>query len=447
MMIRNDNLGVTSIIRALGMRDNYDALIDYFRSDAWELRTLEYNWWQFVSENAPLVRYNGAVILVGDGSKVNKEGRRMPGVKRLHQESEDSSKADTIWGQMYGCVGVLADAGDKTFCIPLACELHDGVKEILSWDEVYGYRQGSHTVELMSLAHHTAKVFQKTILLLDRYYLTEPALERLQAFNAGGKVMDAIIMAKSNVIAYEKPDKRNANTRGRPSKKGRSIKLATLFETDAADFVQCEVEMYGKNTVVRYLVKDLIWGRTINRMLRFVLVEFGERRVIIAATDTGLGPDAIIELYAKRFSIECTFKTMKHDVAAFSNRFWSKSMPILDRYAKSSDEDRAKSVKSEHDRKNVRKSLDATEGYVFCGVVATGLLQTLSMLYINNVAKRHLRYQRTLSRTAASEATVSEFLAKNLFRLLPNADDLTICKIIHEKMAVNDSFMLEFNTG
>ena len=447
MMIRTDNLGVTSVIRALGLRDNYDAMIDYFRSDAWKLSALEYHWWQFVSENAPLMRYNDAVILVGDGSKVNKEGRRMPGVKRLHQESEDSSKAETIWGQMYGCVGALADAGGKTFCIPLACELHEGVKEIISWDEVYGYRQGSHTVELISLAHHTAKVFQKTILLLDRYYLTEPALERLHALNAGGKVMDAIIMAKSNVIAYEIPDERKANTRGRPSKKGKSIKLSTLFGTEAADFTQCEVGMYGKNATIRYLVKDLLWGRTINRMLRFVLVEYGGRHAIIASTDTGLEPEAIIELYAKRFSIECTFKTMKHDVAAFSNRFWSKSMPKLDRYAKSSDDDRAKAVKSEHDRKYVRKSLDATEGYVFCGVVATGLLQTLSLLHINNVAKMHLRYQRTPPRTAASESMVSEFLSKNLFRLFAKSGDLTICKIIHEKMEVNDSFMIDFDTG
>jgi tRNA splicing endonuclease len=38
----------------------------------------------------------GKRVYVGDGIKVGKEGRKMPGVKRLHQESEDVSKPEWI---------------------------------------------------------------------------------------------------------------------------------------------------------------------------------------------------------------------------------------------------------------------------------------------------------------------------------------------------------------
>ena len=445
MMIRTDKLGVTSVVRSLGFNGgSYDPLIDYFRSDAWKLSDLENCWWKYVSENAPIAYYNGAAVLVGDGIKKDKEGRRMPGVKRQYQESENSSKAETIWGQMYGCVGALAEAEGKTFCIPLACELHDGVKEILSWDEetVQGYRQGSHTVELVSLAHHMTKSFHNAILLLDRYYLTVPALERLDALNAGGGGLRAIIMAKANVIGYEPPAIREKGARGRPPIKGKTVKLAGLFVTDVDKFTQCNTVLYGKETSLRYLVKDLLWGREVYRKIRFVLVEIGARRVIIASTDTRIDPVAIIELYAKRFSIECTFKSMKNDAAAFSNRFWSSCMPLLNRYSKKDEADRTKTIKKEHERKCVRKSLDATEGYVFCGAVATGLLQMISMMHIGKDTKKMLRYQRTPSRTAVSEATVSEYMTKNLFRLLANDRDLTICKIIYEKMeAYNNGFI------
>ena len=217
MMVRKDDLGVTSLIRALGLKPVYEALDRFFRSDAWKLQGLEQKWRSIVATAAPLERYKGAAVLPGDGIKVSKEGRRMPGVKRLHQESDNSGKAANIMGQMYGSVGVLAAAGGKTFCIPLACELHDGVKEILSWEEGEKVRQSSHTVEMISLAHRMTDVFPGAIALLDRYFLTVPALKRLDACNAEGGGLKAIIMAKSNAVAYEEPRKTGKGV-GRGSK-------------------------------------------------------------------------------------------------------------------------------------------------------------------------------------------------------------------------------------
>jgi hypothetical protein len=278
------------------------------------------------------------------------------------------------------------------------------------------------------------KEFPNAILLLDRYFLTIPALERLDAFNAGGGGLRAIIMAKSNAIAYEEPKARKTGIKGRPPIKGRTVKLAELFDKEADKFEQSDVTLYGKKITVRYMVKDLLWGRELYRKMRFVLVEFSGRRVIIASTDTKIEPTVIVELYAKRFSIECTFKSMKHDVAAFSNRFWSQYLPKLNRYEKSGAPDRATKVKSDHGRRLVRKALDATEGYVFCGVVATGILQMLSLTHIKGWSGFKLRYLRTPSKTAESEATVAEYLRRNILLHLTHAADSTISKIIFEKM-------------
>ena len=43
----------------------------------------------------------------------------MPGVKKLHQESGNSSKAPYILGHLFGAVGVLMGAPSRGFCFAL----------------------------------------------------------------------------------------------------------------------------------------------------------------------------------------------------------------------------------------------------------------------------------------------------------------------------------------
>ena len=97
IMIRTDKLGVTSVIRDLALRPEcYESMIRFFRASSWRLFSLQAAWLRIVSRQAPLWRYRGRVVLIGDGVKQSKEGRKMPGVKRLKQESETQSKAPYI---------------------------------------------------------------------------------------------------------------------------------------------------------------------------------------------------------------------------------------------------------------------------------------------------------------------------------------------------------------
>ena len=41
--------------------------------------------------------------------KVCKEAKKMPGVKKLHQESANSGKGETITGHHIGSVGIIID--------------------------------------------------------------------------------------------------------------------------------------------------------------------------------------------------------------------------------------------------------------------------------------------------------------------------------------------------
>jgi len=90
--VRTDKRGVTSIVRALGLDGRYyDNLLDNLHSTGVKLDVLSATWTQAVLRVFPgQVRVNGRLVLVGDGIKVGKQGRKMPGVKLLHQESVTS---------------------------------------------------------------------------------------------------------------------------------------------------------------------------------------------------------------------------------------------------------------------------------------------------------------------------------------------------------------------
>jgi len=94
MTARTELPGVTSIVRALGLEPVcYDRLLDFFHSRALDLNKLTRAWLASAFRIHPgILRVDGRVVLAGDGLKVAKAGRKMPGVKKLHRESESNTK-------------------------------------------------------------------------------------------------------------------------------------------------------------------------------------------------------------------------------------------------------------------------------------------------------------------------------------------------------------------
>ena len=73
----------------------YNKLVDHFHSPAVQLDRLAALWTQTVLRLFPQpLRINGRCVVVGDGIKVPKRGRTMPGVKLLHQHSEFDTKPE-----------------------------------------------------------------------------------------------------------------------------------------------------------------------------------------------------------------------------------------------------------------------------------------------------------------------------------------------------------------
>jgi hypothetical protein len=129
MCIRPDLAGVTSIVRAFGLHVAlYDRLLDFFHSPALDVDVLARLWAKTVVGVFPgVMRKNGRLLIVGDGLKAPKSGKKMPAVKLLHQESGSNTKPEYIMGHSTQAVAILVGALNTVFAVPLKSRIHEGV--------------------------------------------------------------------------------------------------------------------------------------------------------------------------------------------------------------------------------------------------------------------------------------------------------------------------------
>jgi hypothetical protein len=67
--------------------DLYLSCLSFFRASSWTLAELQCCWSKIVQEQFPLITVGDYLVMIGDGIKVSKEAKKMPGVKSLHQDS------------------------------------------------------------------------------------------------------------------------------------------------------------------------------------------------------------------------------------------------------------------------------------------------------------------------------------------------------------------------
>src|SRR5215813_74371 len=304
MMVRSELRGVTSIVRALNLRpDRYNALRRCFHSTAIKLDQLTALWVQAVLRlfTNP-VRVNGRLVLVGDGVKAAKRGRKMPAVKLLHQQSNCSTKPEYIMGHSLQAVALLVNAAASVFAVPLAIHIHEGV--------VWSNRDKRTLLDKMLNLISSLKVPEPCYFVADTYY-------------AAGKVVNGLLRqgnhlvsrVKSNAVAFLPAEPQNGRRkRGRPKLYGRRVRLKFL----AADVKSMDVAVspvYGERSVkIRYRVRDLMW-RPVGRLVRFVAVVHPTRgTIVLMTTDLSLEVMDIIRIYGLRFKIELTFKQAARSV-------------------------------------------------------------------------------------------------------------------------------------
>ncbi|GHV48665.1 hypothetical protein FACS1894204_13040 [Synergistales bacterium] len=322
----------------------------------------------------------------------------MPCVKRMHQESENSGKPEYIFGHMFGAIGVLVGNAEKLFCLPLYASVQDGDSTIRKWDNKK-YKVVSHVVRMIKDAFSVVSVMGSSILLLDAYFFTTSALREWirQTTEQKNKAHVTIVTrAKISVVAYTKPSAHKG--RGRPRKKGAAVKVKELFDSERENFKEMKTVLYGKEESIRYLSKDLLWGKGLYQPLRFVLIEYGARWAIFICTNLDFSAEQILRLYGYRFKIEVTFRTLKQLLGGFGYHFWSTAMPKLNRFSKKGEPNPLERIRKPEVRMKIREAFSAIERYVMMCLIATGMLQILALKFSSELRENSFSWLRTISK-------------------------------------------------
>ena len=460
MITRSDFQGVTSIIRELLIDPSkYTSLIHFYHSTAWTSEGLRDKWIEIIKNSGSIFRLDGLITLIGDGVKQAKEATRMPGVKKLHQESENSTKPGLIRGHHFGGIGVLVGGLLKQFCLPLSLTLHEGVDTILGWEDP-NYEKESHVSRLVREACTIAQALnEQCLLLLDRYFLTQPALKSIMeaaAKNGGKWPVILITRPKDNYTAWYKPDAQtvanaaeaaNKSRRGRKPKLdkpqkpplGEKIKIMDLFALKAEEFTKATLTIYGESKDVSLFCINLIWGRELFQELRFVFVNWDGTKSLFVTTALDMEPARVVELYCYRFKIETFFRAFKQSMAGFGYHFWTRRMPAFNMFSTvETMEHKLRDVSAKVSKDSIISTYHAIEGFVMFACIAMGIVQLCSLRFAKEINNNEKRWTRTSNRSIPAEETTMVNLRFALPILYRKCRNLPLAKAIMSRQVSED---------
>lgn len=419
--VRDDLWGVTSFVRALGLQGVcYGPLLDFFHSPSLCADKLARVWTALVVANHPrLTCVHGRIVVLGDGIKVPKAGKKMPGVKRLYQGGESNTKPEYILGHSCQAIAILAGEETSFTAIPLAARIHEGV--------VHSNRDQRTLLDKMVLLLKALVIDRPYYFVADAYYASRKIARSL--LDMGQHLVTRV---RSNAVGYLPAPPPETPRRGRPKLYGERVPIRSLFgQPEAAQTMQSPV--YGESDVkLSVWSQDLLW-RPLGILVRFVAVAHPTRgRLILMTTDLTLKPLDVIRLYGYRFKIEVSFKSALRVVGAFAYHFWMAEMDPIKKKARNQYLHR----KSEQYRDAVKRKLAAYNRYIQLGLVAQGIMATLATTAPELVWSSFGSWIRTIRPgVAPSEAVVAVALRNTLHHFLAdNSPAPNLAKFIQQRM-------------
>ena len=213
---RLDLAGVTSYVRVLGLRpEAYHRFLHLFHSKGLDLERLTASWVKLCLTLFKPVCAGSRMVCLADGIKAPKEGKLMPAVKMLHQQSPSNSKPEFIMGHSFQAISLLVQGcSGHVAAVPLTSRIHEGL--------VFTNRDSRTLLDKLAvLLFSIACVLDRKILLVaDAYYASGKLIAQLLS-----KGHQLVTRAKSNAVAYLPVPTPEYRRRGRPriyGKKGSS---------------------------------------------------------------------------------------------------------------------------------------------------------------------------------------------------------------------------------
>ena len=413
-VVRTDAYGVSSIVRALGLDPLcYECLVNFFHSTAWNVETFLACWRQWWVQEDAVCRIGGRIVFIGDHTKTPKDGRRIPAVGTLHQDSETASKPSFFRGHHWGCIGLLLGQG-RFSAAPLWAEIHhEDLNE-------------TRSTRIVTVAGRIAnEMKQSAFLVLDAFFAVGPVF-RTAAQCKG--LLHIVTRAKKNAVGYLPAPPRKKKGPGRPRVYGKKLVLVTLFDTLSSTFTTVDALVYNRKEKVRYLSLNLLWKPT-KGMLRFILIESSRGRIVVMTSDLSLDPLVALDLYGHRVAIETLFDTLKNMLGGMRYHFWSKYLQAASRRPAKKGSPKPTSSRPE----KTKNTLVAIHKFLAVHLVVVGTLQLLARRFASEIHSKAHCWLRTPCGDIPSEFVARAALANIIRSNLTRFRDDWMTSLIHSK--------------
>ena len=236
------------------------------------------------------LQVHGASVLGKATTLVAKTTKRMLGVQKWKDHSDNADRGASLGGHHWNLVGLISPWEARWLCWPLVMRLVPGLKGARQW-------MVGDTVEPMSFWDAAiAAILEVTRCLgeasvrvvADAYSSKAPFLHGLLA-----RGIQVISRLRKDAVGWDDPEPRPSGTRGRQPRHGRTWTLASLLSAQTP--TRERLTLYGKLTEVVFVVRD-VWLRDVAQKGRVVVLEGAKEPLILVSTDLALSALQIIDL-------------------------------------------------------------------------------------------------------------------------------------------------------
>lgn len=252
------------------------------------------------------LKVHGAYLLGKDTTLIAKNAKRMLGVQKWKDPSDNADRGAYLVGHHWNLVGLISPWGVRWLCWPLVMRLVPGLKGARQW--IVGEAAEPMTfwdaaiAAILEVTPHLKDAAVRVVV--DAYYSKAPFFNGLLA-----RGIHVISRLRKDAVGWDEAEPPPPGKRGRKPGKGRQWTLASLLTAQRP--IRERLILYGKLTEVVFVVRD-VWLRDVAQKVRVVVLEGAKEPIILVSTDRSLSALQIIDIYGARFSIELTIRDLKH---------------------------------------------------------------------------------------------------------------------------------------
>jgi hypothetical protein len=258
-----------------------------------------------VTKLGDALQVHGAYLLGTDTTLVAKNAKRMLGVQKWKDHSDNADRGSYLVGHHWNLVGLISQWTSRWLCWPLGMRLVPGLKGARQWivgdaAEVMSFWDAA----IAAILEVTQGLGAASVrVVADAFYSKAPFFNGLLA-----RGIAVISRLRKDAVGWDDPAPRPPGTRGPKPRHGCKWTLATLLTAETPQ--RKRLPLYGTLTEVVFVVRD-VWLRDVVQKVRVVVLEGAKEPILLVSTDLSLSALQIIELYGARFSIELTIRDLK----------------------------------------------------------------------------------------------------------------------------------------